>query len=62
MLLWVRMEQGGDKMTVKELKERLENAQNENAEVIINTEDGELAIVDVIGQYDNYFWIDTVAD
>ena len=49
-------------MTVKELKERLENAQNENAEVIINTEDGELAIVDVIGQYDNYFWIDTVED
>lgn len=49
-------------MTVKELKERLEHAQNENAEVIINTEDGELEIVETIGQYDNYFWIETVAE
>ena len=49
-------------MTVKELKEKLEAALNENAEVIINTENGERPVIDTIGHYDNYFWIDIVED
>lgn len=49
-------------MTVKELKEKLEDAFNENAEILINTENGELQIVDTIGQYENTFWIETVQE
>ena len=47
-------------MTVKELKEKLENAFNENAEVIINTSDGELGIVETIGHFEEEFIIETV--
>lgn len=36
-------------MTVKELKERLERAVNENAEVMVNTEHGELPVWCTIG-------------
>ncbi len=46
-------------MTVKELKEKLENA-NEDAEVLVNTEKEELEIVGTIGHYDDVFWIETV--
>lgn len=49
-------------MTVKELKAKLDNAINEDAEVIINTENGELKIVGTIGQFENTFWIETVED
>lgn len=38
-------------MTVKELKEKLENAWDENAEVVVNTEHGELPVVCTIGHY-----------
>ena len=47
-------------MTVKELKEQLDHALNENAEVLINTEHGELKVVDTIGYYEDYYWIETV--
>ena len=40
-------------MTVKELKEKLEYAANENAEVMVNTEHGELPIVYTIGHYEH---------
>lgn len=47
-------------MTVKELKERLERAFNEDAEVWINTENGELRITGTIGQLNDVFIIETV--
>lgn len=49
-------------MTVKELKEKLDNALNEAAEVVINTENGELKIVSTIGHYNDCFWIETVGE
>ena len=49
-------------MTVKELIEKLENASNENAEVVINSDYGELSITDTIGHYNDVFWIETVED
>lgn len=49
-------------MTVKKLKEKLDNAFNENAEVLINTENGELQIVETIGHFENTFWIETVKE
>lgn len=49
-------------MTVKELKEKLEHALDENAEVLINTENGEFSIVSTIGQYEDAFWIETVKE
>ena len=49
-------------MTVKKLIEKLEAAVNPDAEVVINTKDGELQIIDTLGQYDDAFYIDTVLD
>lgn len=49
-------------MTVKKLIEKLEAAVNPDAEVVINTKDGELQIIDTIGQYEDVFTIDTVID
>jgi hypothetical protein len=49
-------------MTVKKLIEKLEAAVNPDAEVVINTKDGELQIIDTIGQYEDVFTIDTVLD
>lgn len=49
-------------MTVKKLIEKLEAAVNPDAEVVINTKDGELQIIDTLGQYEDVFTIDTVID
>lgn len=40
-------------MTVKELKEELEHAYDENAEVIITTAHGDFSIMTATGHYQN---------
>ena len=49
-------------MTVKKLIEELEKYINPEAEVVINTTEGEMQIIDTLGQYDDAFYIDTVLD
>ena len=49
-------------MKVFELIARLESALNKDAEIVVNTEDGEFEIQDVIVHYDEKAWIETVED
>ena len=46
-------------MTVAELIDKLQAAFNPDAEVVINTPDGEKEITDVIGHLQEAFYIDT---
>ena len=47
-------------MTGKQLLEKLQNSLNPDAEVVINTIQGELKIVDVITHYDTEITIECV--
>lgn len=47
-------------MTGKQLLEKLQNSLNPDAEVVINTVQGELKIVDVITHYDTEITIECV--
>lgn len=49
-------------MKVFELVEKLQGSWNMDAEVVINTEQGEFPIQDVITHYDNEVTIDIVED
>jgi len=49
-------------MTVSQLIDRLNASWNMDAEVIINTPQGEFKIQDVVTQYDDQVYIDIVED
>ena len=49
-------------MTVRQLINKLNASWNLEAEVVVNTPEGEFEIQDVVTQYDNQVYIDIVED
>lgn len=49
-------------MTVRQLINKLNASRNLDAEVLINTPEGEFEIQDVVTQYDDQVYIDIVED
>lgn len=49
-------------MTVRQLINKLNSSWNLDAEVVVNTPEGEFEIQDVVTQYDDQVYIDIVED
>lgn len=57
-----RVQEGLRAMSVRELIDILNSSWNLDAEVLINTPEGEFEIQDVVTQYDDQVYIDIVED